>query len=73
MLCDVAHQYTYMESIEFPECFVVTCWYVWWQCRLVTKEEGVQTPLPTAHAIQVIALNFDRVARKPASTTSLNR
>lgn len=72
LLCDVAHQYTYMESIEFPEFVVVTCWYVWWQRRLVAKEEGVQSPLPTAHAIQVVALNFDRVAGKSASTPGLN-
>ncbi|XBI85579.1 hypothetical protein VPH35_093708 [Triticum aestivum] len=51
----------------------VTGWYLWWQRRLIVRNEEVQSPSRTSSAIQAVALNFVRAAEKPSVMPRLNR
>lgn len=61
-----------MGVVDLPEMVAVSCWYIWWQRRLIVRHEDVQSPDRTAAAIQALALNFVRAASKPATTPRLN-
>ena len=41
VLCDPCHQITFLNVINVPEMFAITSWYIWWQCRLIKREEVV--------------------------------
>ncbi|XBH73973.1 hypothetical protein VPH35_101004 [Triticum aestivum] len=50
----------------------VSCWYLWWQRRLIVRDEEVQPPDRTAAAIHVLELNFVKATAKPANTPRVN-
>ena len=73
LLCDLVDKIQYMDVVQVPEIFAVTCWYVWWQHRLIAKDEEVQTLIQTGLTIRAIYLNFVRAASKPATMPRVNR
>lgn len=60
-----------MGVVDLPEMVAVRCWYIWWQGRIIVRDEEVQPPDRTSAVIQALALNFVRAASKSATTPRL--
>lgn len=67
LLCDQINHKQYLDVVQIPDMVAVTCWYIWWQRRLIVRDEEVQNSVRTVGAIQALALNFVRAAGKPAT------
>lgn len=41
LLCDLANQKSFMDVVEQLEMIAISCWFIWWQRRLIDKNEEV--------------------------------
>ncbi|XBH81254.1 hypothetical protein VPH35_106843 [Triticum aestivum] len=62
-----------MDVVELPELVSIASWYLWWQRRLIVRQEPVQPPTRTGQPIRALALNFVRASCKMPVTPHLNR
>jgi hypothetical protein len=47
-------------ELDKNDLIAVAVWYIWWERRQATHGEMVQSPVRSAHAISVLALNYSR-------------
>jgi hypothetical protein len=47
-------------ELDRNDLIAMAVWYIWWERRQATHGERVQSPVRSAHAISVLALNYSR-------------
>jgi hypothetical protein len=47
-------------ELDRNDLIAMAVWYIWWERRQATHGETVQSPVQSAHAISVLALNYSR-------------
>jgi hypothetical protein len=47
-------------ELDRNDLIAMAVWYIWWERRQATHGKMVQSPVRSAHAISVLALNYSR-------------
>jgi hypothetical protein len=50
-------------ELDRNDLIATAVWYIWWERRQETHGEMIQSPVRSAHAISVLALNYSRARR----------